>query len=241
MAPGAALVAGAASVAAARDLVVYAEPTLRPLMRALGGVWRGKTGVRVNTFVTRSELHFAQIERGARCDLIFALAGDSMEDAVENTVVKPGTRVFRNSLVVIGRDMPTGPSSDVPVLLAGKKLAIADPERDVAGSYGIAALQAEKVQVDAQSEAIAVAESSAGVVRMLLDNVAQLGVVFASDAAPRPEFKAMSLDPASHPDIAYVVGETANAQSDTQPFVEFLTSAEAQAAIKTAGLEPIST
>jgi molybdenum ABC transporter molybdate-binding protein len=241
MAPGAALMASPASVAAARDLVVYAEPTLQPLMRALGGLWRGKSGVRVNTFVARSELHFAQIERGARCDLIFALAGDSVDDATENKVVKPGTRVFRNSLVLIGRDMPTGPSSDVPVVLAGKKLAIADPERDVAGSYGVTALQAAGVTVDPQSAAVAVAESSAGVVRMLLDNVAQFGVVFASDAAPRAEFRAMSLDPASHPDIAYVVGETANAQSDTRPFVEFLTSAETTAAIKTAGLEPIST
>jgi ABC-type molybdate transport system substrate-binding protein len=76
---------------------------------------------------------------------------------------------------------------------------------------------------------------------MLLDNVAQFGVVFATDAAPRPQFKAMSLDPATHPEIAYVAGQAVNAQSDTRPFVEFLKTEEAKAAIKAAGLEPIST
>ena len=228
------------SVAASRDLVIYAEPTLRAAMRTLGRLWHSKSGMRVNSFVARSELHFAQIERGARCDLIFALAGDSLDEATDNKLVKSSTSVFRNSLVLVSHDMPTGPSSDVPVLLAGKKLAIADPERDVAGSYGATALQAAGVTVDPEGAAVAVAESSAGVLRMLSDKVAQFGVVFLSDAAPRTELKAMSLDPASHPEIEYVVGEAVNAQSDPRGFVDFLKTDEAKSEIRAAGLEPIS-
>jgi molybdenum ABC transporter molybdate-binding protein len=238
---GAALLAPRPSAAAAaRDLVIYAEPTLRPVIRTLGQLWRSKSGVRVNAFVARSELHFAQIERGARCDLIFALTGDSLDEATDNKLVKSSASVFRNSLVLASHDMPTGPSTDVPLLLAGKRLAIADPERDVAGSSGVTALQAAGVVVDPEGGAVAVAESSAGVLRMLSDKVAQFGVVFLSDAAPRMEFKAMSLDPASHPEIEYAVGEAVNAQSDTRPFVEFLKTDEATSAIKAAGLQPIS-
>jgi molybdate transport system substrate-binding protein len=228
--------------AAARDLVVYAEPTLRPVVRTLGQMWRAKSGVRVNVFVARSALSFAQIERGARCDVIFALAGDSMDDAENDKLVKDGTisPIFRNALVLIGRDafLPAGPD-DLPAILAGKKLALADPERDLAGSYGVVALAAAGVKVDPESDTVAVAESSAGVLRILADNKAHLGIVFTSDAVRRPDFRAVPLAPASHPAIEYVVAEAANAQSDPRPFLEFLKSDEAKAAFKAAGLVPI--
>jgi molybdate transport system substrate-binding protein len=229
----------AASSAEARDLVVYAEPTLKPVLRTIGQLWRAKSGVRVNVFVARSELSFGQIERGARCDVIVALAGDSMEDAQSDKLVKPGTTtpVFRNSLVLVGREGRTG--GDIASVVAGRKLAIADPERDVAGSFGLAALEKAGVKIDPESAAVAVAESSGGVMRLLGDRQAELGIVYATDAAGRTALKlVLPLPAASHPAIEYVAAEAVNAQSDTREFLAFLKSDEARRAITAAGLQP---
>jgi molybdate transport system substrate-binding protein len=228
--------------AQARDLVVYAEPTLKPAMRQIGQLWRARTGVRVDVFVARSELSLAQIERGARCDVLVGIAGDTMDDAKNDKLIKAATStpVFRNSLVLVGRDGSLVGAGDVAAVLAGKRLAIADPERDLAGSYGIAALDKVGVKIDPESDTVAVAENSTGVLRMLVDNTAQVGLVFATDAAQRPAFKVMlPLAPASHPAIEYVAAEAANAQSDTRPFLEFLKSDEARGALSAAGLLPV--
>src|SRR5262245_20577288 len=69
----AALVAPA--IAQARDLVVYGEPTLEKALKSVGILWQARTGTRVNVFVAPSDLYYTQIDRGARCDVIFAQAG----------------------------------------------------------------------------------------------------------------------------------------------------------------------
>jgi molybdate transport system substrate-binding protein len=228
--------------AAARDLVVYAEPTLKPAMRQIGELWKTRTGVRVNVFVARSEMSLAQIERGARCDVIVGIAGDAMDDARNDKLIKAATTtpVFRNSLVLVGRDGSAPASHDVATALAGRKLAIADPERDLAGSYGLAALDKAGIKVDPNGDTVAVAENSIGVLRMLVDNTAQIGLVYATDAAQRSAFKVVqALSVASHPAIEYVAAEAANAQSDTRPFLQFLKSDEAKVTLAAAGLQPV--
>src|ERR1700730_251585 len=58
-----------------RDLVVYGEPTLKPVLTTLGALWGAKGNSRVHVFVAPTALSFEQIERDTRCDVIFALAG----------------------------------------------------------------------------------------------------------------------------------------------------------------------
>src|SRR5262245_15053740 len=74
----------APATAHARDLVVYGEPTLQRALKSVGSLWQGRTGTRVNVFVAPSDLSYAQIDRGARCDVIFALAGAATEEAERN-------------------------------------------------------------------------------------------------------------------------------------------------------------
>jgi molybdate transport system substrate-binding protein len=240
----AALAAGAPSpvAAQARDLVVYAEPTLKPVMRQLGRLWRTTTGVRVNIFLARTELHLAQIERGTRCDVLVGLAGEAIDDAKTDKLINPATSrpVFRNTLVLVARDGTADGAADLATALTGRKLAIADPERDRGASYGLAALDKAGVTVDPESASVAVAESSTGVLRMLLDNKASIGLVYATDAAQRPTFKTvLVLGASSHPAIEYVAAEAVNAQSDTRPFLQFLKSNQARGVFVPAGLQPI--
>jgi molybdate transport system substrate-binding protein len=234
----------ASPAAQARDFVVYGEPTLEKALRSVGALWQARTGTRVNVFVAPTDLSYAQIERGARCDVIFALAGAATDEAARGKIIHADTirRVLRNRLVLVGIEANGGPSgeatpADIARLIAGKALAIADPERDVAGTYAAELLRKIGVAVDS-NRALSVAESSAGVVNLLATNKARLGIVYASDATAG--FKlTVPLPTMDRPPIEYIVATARDPALDTQPFMAFLKSAEAKATFKSAGLAPI--
>jgi molybdate transport system substrate-binding protein len=232
----------APAAAAARDLVVYGEPSLEKALKSVGSLWQARTGTRVNVFVAPTDLSYAQIDRGARCDLIFALAGAATEEAARAKIIQGATitRALRNGLVLVGID--AGPIdganvADISRLIAGKRLAIANPERDPAGARALELLR--KIGIaDDDNKAVAVAESSAGVVNLLATNKARLGIVYSTDATAG--FKLLvPLPLLDQPPIEYVVAQARDPQSDTQPFMAFVKSAAAQAAFKSAGLAPI--
>jgi accessory colonization factor AcfC len=81
----------AAPAGHARDLVVYGEPTLEAALRSLGNLWHGRSATRVNVFLAPTDLSYAQIERGVRCDVIFALAGTRTDDAARNKIIHADT------------------------------------------------------------------------------------------------------------------------------------------------------
>ncbi len=228
--------------AQARDLVVFGEPTLESALRQVGATWRERSGVRVDVFVAPSDLSFAQIERGARCDVVFVLAGSALTAASEKGIVKSIRPIFRNSLMLIGRPdrpSPVANRNDPIALVAGRKLAIANPDRDPAGTYGVRWLREAGIPDDDRN--IIVAENSAGVLTLLTDKMAQVGIVYATDAAARSDLPVATPLPAqSYPAIDYVVAEAMEPKSDTKPFLDFLGSAEAKAVFKAAGLQFVS-
>jgi molybdate transport system substrate-binding protein len=235
----------APGAAHARDLVVFGEPTLQRALKSIGALWQARTGTRVNVFVAPSDLSYAQIDRGARCDVVFGLAGAVSEDAARRNIIHADTvrRVLRNSLALIGTEPGSGPTAnatlaDISRLIAGKTLAIANPERDVAGAHAVDVLRRIGVTVDDHNKSVAVAESSAGVVSFLATNKARLGIVYATDAVAG--FRLVVPLPALDlPAIEYVVAKARYPDVEPQPFLTFLQSAEAKATFKSAGLAPI--
>jgi molybdate transport system substrate-binding protein len=227
-----------------RDLVVYGEPTLAGALKSVGTLWRARSGIRVNVFVAPTDLSLKQIERGARCDVIFALPGADTEQAVQAKIIQAATvrRALRNGLALIGTRAAAAPAAptlaDVSRLIADQRLAIANPDRDPAGARAVALLRRLGITVDNGDKAVAVAESSAGVVSLLATGKAPLGIVYASDATAAGFPLNVAL-PAAEPPIDYVVAQARNPAQDTRPFMTFLTSPEAKAAFKTAGLVPI--
>jgi molybdenum ABC transporter molybdate-binding protein len=235
----------APAIAQTRDLVVFGEPTLEKALKSAGTLWQTRTGTRVNVFVAPTDLSYAQIERGARCDVIFALAGAATDDAARNKIIHADTirRALRNSLVLVGSDPGATPRSnatlaDIGRLIASKRLAIANPDRDVAGARALDLLRKLGITVDDSNKAVAVAESSAGVVSLLSANKAQLGIVYATDAlsgfklvVPLPTLDQLPVD--------YVVARARDPELDVQPFLEFLKSPAAKATFTSAGLTPI--
>jgi len=232
-----------------RDLVVYGEPTLEKALRSVGRLWQGRSGARVNVFVAPTGLSYAQIDRGARCDVILALAGADTDDAARNKIIRADTMrpALRIGLALVGTgpDMGQGtaPKADATLehisrLIAGKRLAIANPDRDPAGARAVELLRKIGVVVDDGNKAVAVAESTAGVVSLLAADKAELGIVYSTDATAG--FKlAVALPALDQPPIEYVVAQARDLQSDTKPFMTFLQSAAAKAAFKSAGLAPI--
>jgi molybdenum ABC transporter molybdate-binding protein len=222
--------------------VVYGEPTLKTALKSIGSLWQARTGTRVNVFVAPTDLSYAQIDRGARCDVIFALAGAATEEAARAKIIQGTTisRALRNGLVLVGTEGAAGPIdganvADISRLIAGKRLAIANPERDPAGARALELLR--KIGIaDDDNRAVAVAESSAGVVNLLATNKARLGIVYSTDATAGFKLLVPLLD---QPPIEYVVAQARDPQSDTRPFMAFVKSVAAQAAFKSAGLAPI--
>jgi molybdate transport system substrate-binding protein len=229
--------------ARARDLVVYGEPTLEKALKSVGALWQARTGTRVNIFVAPTDLSYAQIDRGARCDVIFALAGAATEEAARTKIIDATTisRALRNGLVLIGTEprserIPEASLADMSRLIPGKRLAIANPDRDPAGARAVELLRKIGIVVDDGNKAVAVAESTAGVISLLATNKAQLGIVYSSDATAGSAVALAMLD---LPPIEYVVAQARDPQSDTRPFMTFLKSAEAKAVFGSAGLAPI--
>jgi molybdate transport system substrate-binding protein len=241
---GAIALAGVAALPAqARDLVVYGEPTLKPVLMTLGALWHARGNSRVHVFVAPTDLSFEQIARETRCDVIFALAGPATDAAQERELFDADSKLdaFRNSLVLVGREAVPGNAIDVRAIIAGRRLAIANPDRDIAGSYGFAALRAAGVALDPTGKDVLVAENAAGVVQMLADRRADVGIVYATDAAASPEFKVLvRIASTAHPPIAYVAAQAAHADhdSDSEGFIDFLATPEAKTAIAAAGLTP---
>jgi molybdate transport system substrate-binding protein len=236
----------APAMAEACDLVVYGNPTLERALRSVGSLWQARTGTRVNVFVAPADLSYAQIERGARCDVIFAPAGAATDAAARDKIIDADTieRAFSNGLALVGAEPIVSPPAnaglaDLERLIAGKTLAIANPDRDLASALAAGLLRKLGIAIDDGSKRVAVAESSAGVVTMLSNGRVQLGIVYATDARASGFKLAVPLATADQPPIEYVVARAREPASDTQPFMTFLKSAEARAAFKSAGLTPI--
>jgi molybdate transport system substrate-binding protein len=237
--------AATALPAHARDLVVYGEPTLKPVLNALGCLWRAQGNSRVHVFVAPTDLSFEQIARETRCDVIFALAGPVTDAAEERELFDADSKiaVFSNALVLVGREAAPGSGTDIRAIIAGKRLAIANPDRDVAGSHGVVALRAAGVALDPAGKNVRVAESAAGVLQLLADRRADLGVVYASEVVTNPQFNILArFDTASYPPIVYMAAQAAHAddEADSEGFIDFLSTSEAMAAIAAAGLTPIA-
>ena len=232
-----------AAAAQARDLVAFAEPTLAPALEALGNAWRARGGVEVHVFGSPTALALAQADRRIRCDLVVGLAGPAFEKAAKDEPIDSDTTApfASNTLVLIERGDPErggDAKGDVAALLAGKRLAIADPDRDVAGRYGLEALRAAGLTIDPFSRSVAVAESSAGVITFLAEGRADVGIVFATDARPEGFAHARMLADNTYPKIEYLIAAVDEPQRPPDDFLAFVRSEDARAILAAAGLRP---
>jgi ABC-type molybdate transport system substrate-binding protein len=179
-----ALATGAAFATQARDLVVFAEPTLAPTLEALGKASHGQGGTGLRVFTSQTELALAQAGRYISCDLVVGLVGPAFDRAEKDETIDADTKTpfATNTLVQVAQGYSgrrARVDDAVAAFVAGGRLAIGNPDRDPAGRYRLEALRQAGLAIDALARSIALAESCAGVISFLGERRADIGIVYA--------------------------------------------------------------
>lgn len=220
---------GTRALAAQRAPLVLAAASLQESMNAAADAWAGLGHVRpVLSFAASSALA-RQVAAGAAADLFVSADEPWMDDVERRGLIVPGTRanLLGNRLVVIQpADAPRIPAS-VPLrrVLAGGRIAMADPDAVPAGKYGKAAL--EKLGIwNAVSPRVVRGDSVRAALALVERGAADWGVVYMTDAQASAKVRAFRQFPAaSHPPIRYPIARLKGSTSpDAEGFRRFLLS-----------------
>ncbi|HXZ02852.1 MAG TPA: substrate-binding domain-containing protein [Stellaceae bacterium] len=224
----------------APDVVVYCEPTLRPVLAGIAAAWRHDTGVPVHLLTSPTAAMLEQIGHRARADLIIGESDAAAAAAAERRLIKPETRasLWRNRLVVAQAKSAPAPSGDAAERIGDGPIAIVDPPIGSAGSDSRRALAALGLWPALERRTIGTIDT-ADASFLLAEGRVQRAVLYASDLAAAPGLAAAaSLPDTAYPPIVYWLAQTANALSArTADFAAFLRQPPAAERARAAGLE----
>jgi molybdate transport system substrate-binding protein len=230
----AALLALAASGAAAQTVVVFAAASLKNALDEIVAGWDG--GTATVSYAASSALA-RQIEQGAPADLFISADVPWMDFLAERRLLREGTRrdLLGNSIVLIapGRAAPlgeVGPGTDLVARLKGGRLAMANVDAVPAGRYGRAALETLGLWAGVAGS-VAQAENVRAALALVARGEAPLGIVYATDAAAETSVSVIGTFPASsHPPIVYPAAVLSGSTNPTAgAFAEHLAAAAARA------------
>lgn len=221
--------AGEITVSAAASLT-NAFKDIAPLFEA------AHPGTKVQLNFGASGALLAQIAKGAPADVFVSADQQTMDQAQQQNLLKPGQRrdVVSNALVVI---VPTA-AAKVPAALADlnqpafARIAIGLPASVPVGRYTQSVLEAANLWAPIEAKMI-----GASSVRQALDYVARAevdaGFVYATDAAIMPDKVKVAFHVPTAKPILYPVAVLAGAPNpaDAAQFVDFLFTAPAQAVL----------
>lgn len=239
-----------------RGPVVLAASSLQEAMEDIADDWQAQGNPAVQLSFASSAALARQIESGAPADVFISADEEWMgylrdRDALSSAKVEV---IATNSLVLIGpREGHSEPSgtqalspdnakramSKILGSLGTERLAIGDPVSVPAGRYGKAALT-DLGMWGAVARNIVPAENVRAALAFVARGEAALGIVYATDAKASEAVRVVGAFPASsHPAIVYPAAVLKTARSkDAEPFLTFLTSAEAQAVLARYGFGP---
>ena len=236
----AASLAIASGVAAAADLTVSAAASLTNAFQEIGTAFEAANpGTKVRFNFAASGPLLQQIARGAPVDVFASADQETMNQAEQQKLIRPGTRAnfVRNVLVVVGPfDRPPARSLDDLVRPAVRQVAIGVPASVPVGRYTHAAL--ERAGIWAPIEAKMIGAQS---VRQALDYVARgevdAGFVYATDAALLPARVRVAFTVPTDMRVRYPIAVVAGSRNggDAQKFAAYVLSTPAQATLRKHG------
>jgi molybdate transport system substrate-binding protein len=234
---------GLARAALADDVVVFAAASLKNALDDAAQQYQRSGGAGVKISYAASSALAKQIENGAPADIFISADLDWMNYVQKRNLIRSATRknLLGNRLVLVAPadsnlKVAIKPGFDFVGLLAGGRLAMADPDSVPAGKYGKAAL--EKLGVwNAVQPHVAAAENVRAALLYVSRRETPLGVVYATDAAADPRVKIVGVFPENtHPPIIYPVALTAASKNpDAARFLDFLESSAARPAFEKQG------
>lgn len=181
-----------------------------------------------------------QVSFGAPADIVLLANTDWMEVLVAGAHVRPDTMVdfASNRLVLIG---PRGAARVVlepGALPKGGRIAVGLTEAVPAGIYAKAALQSLGLWDDVSDRLAEVDNVRAGLA-LVARGQAPLGIVYRTDTRISDAVVEIAVFPAdSHPAIRYQGALTSNANDQAKEVLGFITSAEGQGILASAGFLP---
>ena len=239
--------AGARGADGSRPVLVFAAASLANVLGDIDKAFTGRTGIRVTSSLAASSTLAKQIEAGAPADVYFSADLQWMDYLQQRGLLRAGSRqdLVGNSLVLIAPSrsplqVSIGPGIDLPRLLGGGRLAVADPDSVPAGIYAREAL----VKLGAWN-GVAPHLVRAENVRAALEYVARgdapLGIVYRTDALVEKRVRIVGVFPAdSHPPIVYPVALTRRASASAARYLAYITSPDVQPIFRTWGFEPLT-
>jgi molybdate transport system substrate-binding protein len=238
--------AGARPAEASAGVLVFAAASLANVLSDLDHVFTARTGIRVATSLAASSTLAKQIQAGAAAGVYFSADVQWMDYLQQRGLLRPGSRrdLVGNSLVLIapaGSSLRVriGPGFDLPALLGGGRLAVADPDSVPAGIYARQALQKLGVWRRVEPRLVR-AENVRAALEYVARGDAPLGIVYRTDALVEPRVRVVAVFPAdSHPPIVYPVALTRGADAAAQRYLAFITSAAAQPIFRKWGFAPL--
>jgi molybdate transport system substrate-binding protein len=227
----------AGAAASAADLTVSAAASLTNAFKAIGSAFEAAhPGTKVQLNFAASGVLLQQIAQGAPVDVFASADQETMNQAEQQQLVKPGARVnfVSNSLVVIvPNDAATMPRSLADLNTASvRHVAVGLPASVPVGRYTKAVL--EKAQLWPAIEAKMIGAQS---VRQALDYVARgevdAGFVYGTDAAIMADKVKVAFAVPTDTPVLYPIAEVAGAPNAAAAlqFIAYVMSPAGQAAL----------
>ena len=248
----AALLSVSAARAPAADapagVLVFAAASLANVLGDLDKAFTERTGIRVTSSLAASSMLAKQIEAGAPADVYFSADLQWMNYLDQRGLLRAGSRhdVVGNSLVLIAPSSSSlrvgiGPGFDLRRLLAGGRLAVADPDSVPAGIYARAAL--EKLGVwNSVAPRLVRAENVRAALAYVARGDAPLGIVYRTDALVEAHVRVVGVFPVdSHAPIVYPAALTRTAGPAAGRFLAFIISPAARPIFRKWGFDPLPT
>lgn len=239
--------AGVRAADGQRPVLVFAAASLANVLGDLDKAFTGRTGIRVTSSLAASSLLAKQIEAGAPADVYFSADLQWMDYLQQRALLRASSRrdVVGNSLVLIAPSRSTlevtiGPGVDLPRLLGGGRLAVADPDSVPAGIYARAAL-VKLGAWDGVAPRLVRAENVRAALEYVARGDAPLGIVYRTDALVEKRVRVVGVFPAdSHPPIVYPAALTRRAGAAATRYFSYITGADAQPTYRKWGFEPLT-
>lgn len=240
---GLVLALGAAQIAKADDVVVFAAASLKNALDAVMADWARESGKTAVASYAASSALAKQIEQGAPADLFISADLDWMDYLEGKALIDPATRrnLLGNELVLVGtgaevKPMEIVPGFDLAGALGDGRLAVGEVTAVPAGRYAKAALTHLGVW-DSVSDHLAEAENVRAALVLVSRGEAPLGIVYATDARADKGVGVVGVFPAdSHAPIVYPVALTVSSRNpDARSLLEFLETPAAAKVFEAAG------
>jgi ABC-type molybdate transport system substrate-binding protein len=225
-------------------VVIYCDPTLKPVLRRVGEGFTAKTGAPVSVFAGPPSVNLGLLAHATQNDLLISTA-ETTRAAAAAGVLAPGpvgTPLWHNRLVIAGaRGDAAGLSTiDAPALvsrLGDGKFALTDatPAATIDGPAIIGALGLTAALADRIVPAVSTDEIGF----LIHSGAARLGLCHRTDVRTDAGLAEVAAVPdAGYPPISYCVSRTAKAWSAIiDAFEAYLSSPEATAMLGGLGLE----